>query len=410
MTSPHQARAEAEPTPTASPAPAPAAAQRRLKVLLPLVVLLAGAAGAAAIATHRPALPTEPPAMEPPLVRALTVRPQAIRLDVHSQGVAAPRTEIDLVAEVSGKVVKLHPAFAVGGFFREGEVLATIDPRDYDHAIAIAQGQLAEARRFLAQEEAAASQAKGEWQALGEGEPTPLALHVPQVAEARAKLAAAEASLSQARLQRSRCELRAAFAGRVREKKVGLGQYLLPGDRLARLYSVDVAEIRLPLSLDQAAWLDLPLPNADGAAPRPGPAVTLSARIDGGERRWQGRIIRTEGSLDPDTGLLHAVAEVAEPYRPRAGQPPLLVGTFVQADIEGRLWPDVLVLPQGALNAAGEAWLVDETQHLRRRRLEVLRTEPDRVLIRGGLKAGERVLVAGIDTPLEGMAVKAEAE
>jgi multidrug efflux system membrane fusion protein len=382
-----------------------------LRIALPLLILLAGMGGAVAIVAHRPALEAEAPAAaEPPRVQVLTARPETLRLDVHSQGIATPRTEIDLVAEVSGKVVRLHPAFAAGGFFQAGEVLVAIDSRDYDHAIVGAQGRLAEARRFLAQEEAAAQQAQGEWRALGEGEPTPLALHVPQVAEARAKLAAAEAELEQARLQRARCELRAPFAGRVREKQVGTGQYLMPGDKLARLYSVDAAEIRLPLTLDQTAWLDLPMAYPDGTGPRSGPAVTLTARVGGIERRWQGRIVRTEGALDPDTGLLHAVAEVADPYRPKAGQSPLLAGTFVQAEIEGRPWPELYALPQGALNAAGEAWLVDGTGRLRQRRLDVLRTEPGRVLVRSGLQAGERVVLAGVDAPVEGMAVRPETE
>ena len=83
-------------------------------------------------------------------------------------------------------------------------------------------------------------------------------LRKPQLAEARAKVKAAEADLAQARLQRSRCEWRAPFAGKMRAKSVGLGQFVQPSNALARLYATDVAEVRLPLTMDQLAYIDWP--------------------------------------------------------------------------------------------------------------------------------------------------------
>jgi multidrug efflux system membrane fusion protein len=379
---------------------------RWLKILLPVAVLAASAAGAWAIATRRPSLEAPPPAGTPPLVRIVAAHPEKVRLDVHSQGLVAARTEIDLVAEVSGKVVRVHPAFAAGGFFAAGDVLLAIDPRDYDHAIVKAEAEVVEARRAIAQEQAAVVQARGEWRALGEGRPTPLALHEPQLAEAKARLKAAEATLAEARLRRSRCELRAPFAGRVREIRAGLGQFLAAGDKPARLYSIDAAEIRLPVAPDQLPYLDLPRERPGQAKPPLGPGVTLTARLGGESRQWRGRIVRTEGAVEESTGLLYLVAEVREPY---SRDEPLWVGSFVQADIEGREQSGIFVLPAGALDASGEALLVDGAGRLRRRRLEVLRSEPDRVLVRSGLAPGERVVVAGVDVPVEGMAVRVEA-
>jgi multidrug efflux system membrane fusion protein len=380
-----------------------------LKILLPVAVLLASLAGAAAIIAQRPPLESAPPAHDPPAVRVRVAQPEKVRLNVHSQGVVAARTEIDLVPEVSGKVVHVHPAFAAGGYFEAGEVLLAVDHRDYDNAIVKAEARVAEARRGIAQERAAAVQARGEWRVLGEGEPTPLALHEPQLAEARARLKEAEAELADARLKRARCELRAPFSGRVRDKRVGIGQSLVAGEKLARIYSVDVAEIRLPIAPDQAFYLDLPPDGPGRGKRRPGPGVTLSARFGGETLRWPGRIARTEGVMEESTGLLFVVAEVADPYGDRQGRAPLRVGMFVQAEIEGRELGDVYVLPQGVLNAAEEALLVDEEGRLRRRRLDVLRSEPDRVLIRGGLNPGDRVVVVGVDMPVEGMKVRIEA-
>jgi multidrug efflux system membrane fusion protein len=379
-----------------------------MKLLLPMLVLLAGAACAWAIIANRPPLEAQVPESEAPLATVIRVEPQTIRLNVHSQGVVTPRTQIDLVPEVAGKVTQVHPGFVAGGFFSAGEVLVTIDPRDYDYAVIEAQASLAEARRQLASEEAQAEQARSEWQALGEGQPSPLTLHEPQLAEARAKLKAAEAELAKARLRRSRCELRAPFAGRVQARQAGLGQYVQPGEKLARLYSTDLAEIRLPLSADQLAYLDLPL----GAGKFPQeryPKVAVTAELAGATHRWEGRIVRLEGALDEATGLLHVVAEVPEPYSSDGHRPPLLAGLFVRAEIEGRERSGLFVLPQGALNAAQEALLVDADERLHIRRLDVLRTEPDRLLVKGGLAAGDRVVVAGVQVPVEGMRVRLEA-
>lgn len=377
----------------------------RLKIILPLAVLLAGISAAWGIVAYKPQLQEQTPSAEPPQVSVVTVAAQKLRLDVRSQGIVAPRTEIDLVPEVAGKIVHLHPGLFSGGFFAKDELLLSIDPRDYDYAVTVAAARIAEAQRQLIAEQAQAEQARNEWQTLGDGKPTPLALREPQLAEARAKLKAAEAELAQAQLQRSRCELRAPFAGRAHEKYIGLGQYVQPGEKLARIYSIDAAEIRLPFAADQLAFLDLPLGSSDKTRGK-GPSVTLSAELGGEPSTWQGRIVRTEGVMDEASGQLYAVAEVLDPYAGKDGRPPLLAGLFVEAVIQGKERQDLFALPPSAVNATQQVLLVDEAQRLRVRKLAVLRHEPERVLVQGGLQAGERVVTAGVPVPVEGMQVK----
>jgi RND family efflux transporter MFP subunit len=227
------------------------------------------------------------------------------------------------------------------------------------------------------------------------------------LAEARAKLKAAQADLANARLQRSRCEWRAPFDGRVRDKHIGLGQYVQPGEKLARIYAIDVVQVRLPLATDQFSYLDLLLDHRN-SKPENGPLVVLSTEFAGALRRWEGRIVRAEGALDEETGLLHAVAEVKDPYTVKPDQPPLMPGLFVQAEIAGRDQLDVIVLPPGAVNASHEALWIDREDRLHIRRLSILRSEPDRVLVKGNLNAGDRVVVSGIQVPVEGMKVRTE--
>lgn len=378
-----------------------------LKIVLPIFVVLAGIGISWAIAVHKPPLNPGLAKSEAPVIQVVRVEPQTLKLNIRSQGVVVPRTEIDLVPEVAGQVIRLHPSLTAGGVFEADEILVTIDPRNYDHAITEALARIAEARRQVVLEEAQAEQARSEWQALGQGEPTPLTLREPQLAEARAKLEAAQAELARARLQRSRCEWRAPFAGRVRATRVGLGQYVQSGEKLARLYAIDVAQVRLPLATEEFSHFDLLLDHG-GRKAEMGPKVILSAQFAGTVHHWEGRIVRAEGALDEETGLLHAVAEVRDPYKVEAGQAPLMPGLFVKAEIEGRERADVFVLPPGAVNAAQEVLLVDAEDRLRIRPLEILRREPDRILAKGGLNAGDRLVISRIEVPVEGMKVSAE--
>jgi len=382
--------------------------QSSFKILLPVLVLLTSIGAAWALIEQRPHVMPQAEAPAAPKVEILRAEPQTLRLNVMSQGVVAPREEIDLIAEVSGKVVQMHPALVSGGAFAANELLLTIDPRDYDYAVVAAQAKVSEAKRALISEEAQAEQALNEWQALGEGEASDLALRKPQLAEAEAKLKAAEAELAKARLDRSRCELRAPFAGRVLSKQAGRGQYLQSGSVAARIFASDIAEIRLPIGLDQLAFLDLPLGRGASASGQ-WPAVTLRAAVGGKPQHWQGRIVRSEAALDSASGQLYLVAQVEHPEQATPSRPPLLSGLFVQAEIEGVRRDGLFTLPRSALNSLQQAKLVDQDLRLEIRPLDVLRTEADRVIVTSGLKAGDRVVISEMPVPVAGMQVSLAA-
>ncbi len=375
--------------------------------MLVLVVLLIGMVGAWAIIANRPQLDSQATLPKVPLVVTIQVKPQTVRLNVYSQGIVKPRTQINLVSEVAGKITHLHPELVAGGFFAKGDILATIDPRDYEYGIVEAKAKIAQAKRQLEVEKAHALQAHDEWEALGEGGATPLTLRQPHLAEARAGLFEAEANLSKARLQRSRCDLKAPFAGRVNKKHAGIGQYVQVGENIARLYATDIAEIRLPLSTEQLASIELFLgENKNKMAKQP--KVIISHPFDDLVQQWQGRIVRMESTVDELTGLIYVIAEIRNPYESKGRGIPLLDGLFVQAEIEGRELEDVFVLPQSAVNSTQKALLVGADDRLHIQQLLVLRDKADKVFVKAGLIAGDQVIISGIQVPIEGMRVKVE--
>jgi RND family efflux transporter MFP subunit len=382
--------------------------KKSLKFILPFVVLIVAAIGAAALIKMRPRPQTRVPEIRPPLVRVQPVRGEDLRMTVHSQGTVVPRTESALVPEISGRVVTVSPSLVAGGFFETGDVLLTIDPRDYELAVIRARADVARAEKQLRQEEAESEVARREWGELGRGEASPLTLRLPQMEEARAALASAGAALERAELDLERTGVRAPFAGRVRDKTVDVGQFVVRGNPVATLYAVDYAEVRLPIPDDQLRFVDLPLDYRGEAATGRGPKVTLRAAFGGRQHEWQGRIVRTEGEIDPRSRVVYAVARVEDPYArgDDPDRPPLAVGLFVEADIAGRLYENVVALPRTALRDNGRVLVVDPDERLRFRQVEVLRAERDRVVILSGLESGERVCVTALDAVVDGMRVR----
>lgn len=379
-----------------------------LQILLPLLVLGAAAFGAKKIADAQNTPAVQPPSSAGPLVRIVTAEPTAVQLDVATQGTVEARTAIDLAAQVGGRIVAIAPTLRSGGFFDSDEVLVEIDPADYQLAIVQQEAAVSRAGLRLLQERAEAETAVRAWRQLEGDKPAdPLVTRAPQVAEAEKALAAAQAALARGRLDLERTKVRAPFPGRVRSARADIGQTITPGQPLAVVYAIDYAEVRLPIPDQDVAFLDLPLHRQDSAAAA-GPAVTLRATFGGAEHEWRGIVDRVEGEIDRRTRQITVVARIEQPYAAPAGsaRPPLALGMFVQAKIQGRQFADVVAIPRAALRADQTVWVVDDELRLRRRQVDVLRVDRDQVVLRQGLAAGERVCVTALETPTDGMFVR----
>jgi len=378
------------------------------KVTYPLVVIVIGALGAGAMLLARKEPETRIPEPPVPLVRVMPVALEDLLLSVKSQGTVSPRTESTLVTEVAGRVLEVHQSFVAGGFFEEGDLLLEIDPYDYRQALIQARSAVAQAQLRLAQEQAEAEVAREQWEDLGGGEASPLTLRVPQVAEAEAALASAGATVVRAERDLERTRIRAPYAGRVREKNVDRGQYVTPGTPLAKIYAVDFAEIRLPLPDADLAFVDLPLVYRGSETRRPGPEVILRSEFAGRSYEWRGRLVRTEGEIDPRSRMVHTVARVKDPYGrgDDPDRPPLAAGMYVEAEIIGRAVEGVAVIPRTALRSGSRVLVVDDDDRIEFRDVVVLRVSDDQAVIGSGLSDGERVCLSNLAAVTDGMRVR----
>jgi RND family efflux transporter MFP subunit len=334
------------------------------------------------------------------------VTQEDMRLVVNTQGEVQPRIEIDLVPQVSGLIVWVSPNFVAGGKVEAGQALIRIEAADYKFAVIRAEARVAEAETQVELKLAAAEIARKNWDDEIVGKPTPLALKLPQLEEARAKLRAAQADLDAARLNLKRTDITVPFSGRVRSKGADLGQYVNVGASLGRVYSTEVAEIRLALTDAQLETLGLSIgfQPAEGS----GPVVDFSAIVAGLERHWQGRIVRTEAAIDVSTRVLYAVAEVAAPYGAGADQGvPMAVGLFVEAEIEGEWLEKALVMSRQALRSESTVFVVSDEDTLDIRAVDIVYSDQDKVVLGAGISVGERVVVSPVRAPRQGMKVQA---
>lgn len=370
------------------------------------LVVLALAGGVTwTLARGRP-LPAQPHTTPTiPVVRVVAATPGTHRMVVRTQGTVEPRTASDLVAEVAGRVTRVSPALAAGGFFEAGDALLEIDRADYENAVrrSLAARERAESELELRSAELARTIALEERDVASAS-----ALDERRYAErtARAALEEARAELDRAQRDLSRTHVRAPFAGRVRRKNVDVGQFVARGAPLAQLYAVDIAEVRLPVRDEDLAYLDLSLRYRGEDKTQPLPGVILRGRFGGDTHTWHGRIVRSEGEIDTRSRMLHLVARVEDPYGRRDARPPLAVGMFVEAEIEGRVLTDVLDLPRSALRADDRILVVDAEDRIRMRAVGVLRHDGERVIARARLAAGERLCVSRLENATDGMLVR----
>lgn len=384
--------------------------QRRIMTLLAVAILLAAGGGFAAMVLSREQPETRIPDVPLPLVRSHVVRLQDLTLTVASQGTVMPRTQSSLVPEVAGRVIEVSPSFNAGGFFEAGDLLLKIESNDYEQSLIQARAAVRQAELRLEQQRAEAEVARQEWNDLGSGDGSPLTLRVPQLAEAEAALQAAIAARARAERDLERTEIRAPYSGRLLDKQVDVGQFVSRGTPVARIYAVDFAEVRLPLPDDQLAFVDLPLAYRGSDQETTGPTVTLRADFAGKSYDWVGKIVRTEGEIDPKTRMVHAVARIRDPYGQGSdpNRPPLAVGLFVEAEIEGRLVRDVVEIPRAALREGGRVLVIDAEDRLRFREVEILRSTGARLIVSAGLAEGERVNLSPLAAVTDGMQVRVE--
>jgi RND family efflux transporter MFP subunit len=362
-----------------------------VRILIPLMILATGFG-----AWKWLGIPVDPPkpvheqARQKLKTERLVLTPQNYSVVLETQGTIRAHHTTTITSLVPGIIQTVNPCFEDGAFFKEGDILAELNPADLKAELTASESRLARAEAALAQEEARAKQAKLNWDDIGyEEEPSPLVLRVPQLKEANAVVTSARADLDQATRNLERAKIRAPFDGRVKTRNVGLGQSVGGTTPLGEVFATDFAEIRLPLAPDQLPFVQLPTRENDAPV-----KVTLTdalgdpARLSGAS--WQARIVRTEGTLDEDSRELFAIARIDDPFGLVSNNPELRIGQPVRAAIQGTVLKDVFVIPRSSLRGVNRIYLIDQAESsIKRALVNPIWSNTETLVIRDGLQVGD---------------------
>lgn len=376
-----------------------------LRIVAPIAVVGAGAAAFVAVKAARPIAVSEAPAVAPTRVRVQAAVQASGPVIVTATGTVAAGAQIDLIPQVGGRIMEIASGLTPGRRFATGDVIARIDPRDYENAVVQARSAVAQAELDVALEVARAEAARAEWTAAGhEGEPPSLAARIPQKAAVEAKLAAARSALELAQTNVGRTRLVAPFPCVVQAESLDVGQVVAPGVAVGRLFGTDRYRVRAALAVHELDLVRIPGLNATV-----GSTATITQRLaDGRSLQLTGVVQRALGELDAETRTAGVLISVDDPYGQASGDLPVLPGAYVDVALEGAALAQALEVPRVALTDGDRVWVAAPDDTLAERRVQVAWGDADRVFVTGGITEGERVVISPLSLPSQGQPVSVE--
>jgi len=342
-------------------------------------------------------------------VEVQTVQHISPKVNIQAMGTVMQARQVTLYSQVSGKVVELAPEFVIGGHFQAGEMMLKTDPREYRLTIVQRQSEVVRAQYELKLEIGRQDIAKREMELFQSGKSTSktdreLALRRPHLANARAALKAAQAALAKARLDLERTVVKAPFNGLIQEKKIDLGANISTQTPLATLVGTDQYYVEASIPANQLQQIKIP-ENSEATGAR----VGIKTQPDAGSA-FQGRVIRLRADLEPEGRMARILISIKDPLRLHSPahekKPQLLLGAFVNLEIEGPRLKEVFAIPVTALRDGKRLWIMDTGNVLTIRDTAVVWRERETVYVKQGLGDGENLIVSAISAPVTGMPLR----
>ena len=371
------------------------------QIIIPIAVLMAGIAALSFFSAMKKPPEEKQEIVDTPIVTVNNISLAPMTLKVDSYGMVTPKYETQLIAQVNGEIVELSDVFQRGGFVKKDQLLARIDPNDYQAALIDAQASMASARAALEKEVAQGKVAEREWKQITDSSPTELSLRKPQLAQELARVKAAQAAVLRAERNLERTEIRAPYDAMIDSRDIGLGAFVSVGKQIGHLLATDFAEVRLPVADSQLAYLINQGVNAQ---------VQLHGEYAGQSRQWQASIKRSEGVVDSKSRMAYLVAEIKDPYQLQAtnnNSAPLRFGSYINANILGNYLAKATMLPR-YLVVDGKVAILDDNSKLHYVEIDIIRQQGSSVVVTNGLANGDRLITSALDYPIEGMKLALE--
>ena len=374
-----------------------------IKKLKPLFILLGAFALSYLLWFLGQVQPDPVEELPPPDVIVEILTPKDFQVQISSNGTTTPFTQTVLTAEVGGEVIYRSKKFAEGASVIEGEILAKIDDTDLQLQYKNALLQLANAEVQYSLQLAEAEVAKEAWDKIGDGVASDLTLKKPQLKQAEALLEVAKAQVSSAAKKLNKTEIIAPYAGRIQNVNIDLGTTIIPGQPVGAMYTSSEIEITLAVKDNDLQFLSIPM---DGRKLNPSEqaSVVIESFYKGKTQSWEGKLERVDGVIDPITRMINLIAVFKNDFI-ETDKPNLPIGLFVEAKIDGITLKNIFEIPINSISKDNEVYIVDKDNQLELRKLTVLKKYSEFVIIKDGLKAGERIVTSKLSTASNGIKV-----
>lgn len=404
-----------------SPAPAPFAPEgaRRggnpirkavrfvVRAVLPLAIVAGSAVAAVTLMETAPKAERQP---APRLARLVEVEPVRVGTEtvvVEAMGTVQAARKVTLQPRVSGQVAWVGAEFIPGGLVAKGEPVLKLDPTDYELVVKQREAAVAEAKSKLTIEKGQQGVARREFELLGRKispEERDLVLRGPQLASVEAAIDTAEAALRQARLDLGRTVVVAPFDAIVGQRSVDVGMQVTPSSTLTTLVGTETYWIEASVPVDQLSWIDVP---RDSAARGSVVRIFNDTAWGAGVSRT-GRVVRLVSDLEEQGRMARLLIAIDDPLALKpanAGAPPLLIGSYVRAEIEGARLTGALI-PRRFLRDGDTIWLMAADGSLEIRHVGILFRGPSRVVAADGIAAGDAIVTTDLASPVAGMPLR----
>ncbi|WP_321393888.1 efflux RND transporter periplasmic adaptor subunit [uncultured Desulfuromusa sp.] len=379
-----------------------------LTLLVILLILTSALMAGAYIVKSTPKANRTKPVKEAPLVSTAALKSTLEQVTVTAMGTVIPASELNLQAEVSGRIIDINNNFELGSRIKKGEKLLALEPTDYQLAVAQAESSVADAAYALAIEKGNQEIARQEWDLYdakdsASEQDRELALRRPHLVKAEAEYSAAKADLAQAQLNLQRTILYAPFNALVTAETAEPGSYVSAHENIATLVGTDRYWIQASLPVDRLRWIEIPQQTGDQGS---------MVQITTGDKQKVGRVSKLLGDLEENGRMARILVTVNDPLdlkEPVDRRQPLLLGEYVRVEIMGKTLSDVINVPSSALHDGNQLWLVDAQQTLMIKKAKVLWRNSGRVLLRNNLPENVRLVTSNLSTAVDGMKLRLEA-
>ncbi|MEH0018005.1 MAG: efflux RND transporter periplasmic adaptor subunit [Desulfobacter sp.] len=377
-----------------------------LRVLLPLLLILAGAGGFNYFRSKEIKIERRPPKKQAAVVNVMEMQPGTFQSTVQAMGTVTPDRQVVVKSKVAGEVVSVSPDFVVGGLMKKGQTLLNIEDIDYRIDVAKASSALDTAVSDLEIERGSQQIAREELKLirqadLGDVEETDLALRKPQRIQAEAAVKSARADLESAKLDLKRTRVTLPFNALVREKHVDAGALLPAQGDIATLVDVDRFQVEALVPPDKLGTITAGSASASRALVRSRYA----------NQTWEGRVARFTGTVSANSRMAGVIILVEDPLglSREQGNGQLLLDDYVDVAIMSQKLDQVFAVSRSHLRDNDTVWIYNNGR-LDIRAVAFAWKEDGTVYIRSGIRAGDRLITSDLPAPVQGMALQIDAE